>query len=178
MLVIRSKMDLRFTLPALLVLVLASCNSTEQPAADVAVAGIERSVKEVSITSGEPVTYADLSIDGMSCEMMCGGSIKKALAKLPGVNSTEIKFVEGDDRDHAIVTYDESKVTDAEMIEAIQKLHDGQYKVLAVEITKQVQGTSEHSSVNAKDQKRVNVSTPTIAVLPSILALLTQIMRL
>ncbi|MBK6344253.1 MAG: hypothetical protein IPF41_17185 [Flavobacteriales bacterium] len=27
-----------------------------------------RTVNEVAITSGEPVTIADLSIDGMSCE--------------------------------------------------------------------------------------------------------------
>ncbi len=176
--VIRSKMDLRFTFPALLAIAFASCNSTEQPAADVAIAGIERTVKEVSIDGGEPVTFADLSIDGMSCELMCGGSIKKALAKLPGVNSTEIKFIEGNERDHAIVTYDETKVNDAEMIEAIQKLHDGQYKVLAVEITKQVPSNETHGSVKVEDLKKVNVSAPRIAILPSILALLTQIMRL
>ena len=77
---------------------------------------MERIVEEVAISSGTPVTIADISIDGMSCEMMCGGSIKKALAKLPGVAGTEIDFIEGDERDHAIVTYDESKVTDAEMV--------------------------------------------------------------
>ena len=168
-----------FFVPILLAFIFASCNNQEAPSTDVAVAGVERTVKEVSISDGTPVTFADLSIEGMSCEMMCGGSIKKALAKLPGIAATEIKFVEGDERDHAIVTYDESKVTDSQMIETIQGLHDGQYKVLAVEITKQVTGPAEtHSSVNVKDQKRVSVSSPAIVVLPSILALLTQIMRL
>ena len=180
MLVTRSKMHLRFTLPALLAIVLASCSSTDRPAADVAAAAIERTVKEVSIDGGEPVTFADLSIDGMSCEMMCGGSIKKALAKLPGVNSTEIKFVEGDERDHAIVAYDESKVTDAEMIEAIQKLHDGQYKVLAVEVTKQVKSNSTTTSTgeHARGNDAQVISPSSISLIPSILALLMQIGRL
>ena len=58
-----------------------------------AVAGVARTVSEVAITSGTPVTFADLSVEGMRCEMMCGGSIKKALAALPGVVGTELKFL-------------------------------------------------------------------------------------
>ena len=159
----------------------ASCSNNDQPVAEVALPGVERVVKEVVISSGEPLAIADLSIDGMSCEMMCGGSIKKALAKLPGIASTEIQFIEGDERDHAIVTYDESKVTDAQMVEAIQALHDGQYKVLAVTITKQVRGSSGASSDEEpadKEEKGVKASLPSSDVLlPSILALLTSVLR-
>ncbi|MBP6699492.1 MAG: heavy-metal-associated domain-containing protein, partial [Flavobacteriales bacterium] len=88
-----------------------------------AVAGVARTVSEVAITSGTPVTFADLSVEGMSCEMMCGGSIKKALAALPGVVGTEIKFEEGEAVDHAIVTFDPAQVNDAQLVEAVQKIH-------------------------------------------------------
>ena len=177
--VTRSKMTARLSFFTVLLVLASSCNRQETSTTDLVAAGIERTVKEVAIADGEPVTFADLSIEGMSCEMMCGGSIKKALARLPGIASAEIKFVEGDERDHAIVTYDDSKVNDAEMIEAIQKLHDGQYKVLAVEITRQVPvAETTHSSVKVKDQKGVNISAPSITALPSILGLLTQILRL
>jgi copper chaperone CopZ len=159
----------------------AACSNNDQPVAEVALPGVERVVKEVVISSGEPLAIADLSIDGMSCEMMCGGSIKKALAKLPGITTTEIQFIEGDDRDHAIVTYDETQVTDAEMVEAIQALHDGQYKVLAVTITKQVRGSAGSTSdeePSAKEEKGVKASLPSSEVLlPSILALLTSVLR-
>lgn len=164
-------------------LVMTSCGSAPEAnevAAQAAIAGVERVVTEVAINAGVPVTMADLSIDGMSCEMMCGGSIKKALAKLPGVSGTEIKFVEGDERDHAIVTYDPTQVTDAEMVEAIQALHDGQYKVLAVNITKQVlaPGGSAGDANKAKNEEgSVSVYAPSSTVLPNILALLTQILR-
>ena len=175
---------MKVLLPALAaaLLLITSCGSAPEAddvAAQAAMSGIERVVTEVAINEGAPVTMADISIDGMSCEMMCGGSIKKALAKLPGVSGTEIKFVEGDERDHAIVTYDPAQVTDAQMIEAIQALHDGQYKVLAVNITKQVLATGGASGdVNGtKEEKTVRVYAPTSTVLPSILALLTQILR-
>ncbi len=142
--------------------------------------GIERTVEEVAVASGTPVTTADISIDGMSCEMMCGGAIKKALAKLPGVASTEIAFVEGEEQDHAIVTYDESKVTDAQMIEAIQQLHDGQYKVLAVKVTKQVQGagTVGEGTKQISEENRVSVLAPAAVLLPGFLAFLSHMLRL
>jgi len=161
-----------------------ACTSTSSPnaadaAAEVAAQGIERVVTDQVINAGIPVTTADLAIDGMSCEMMCGGSIKKALAKLPGISGTEIAFVEGDERDHAIVTYDPSQVSDAQMIEAIQALHEGQYQVRAVHITRQVvapgaEGTAPVASGNAAS---VEVFLPRPAVLPSLVALLSQILR-
>jgi copper chaperone CopZ len=161
---------------------MASCSTAPEPAevaADAALAGIERVVNEVAITSGTPVTVADLSIDGMSCEMMCGGSIKKALAKLPGVAGTDITFVEGDERDHAIVTYDESQVTDAQMVEAIQALHDGQYKVLAVTITKQVRGAGATTDEAAGDKEKsgVSVYAPSTTLLPNVVSLLAGLLR-
>ncbi len=155
-----------------------ACGTSSGPAADAVVEGVQRTVKEVTITSGEPVTMADLSIEGMSCEMMCGGSIKKALAGL-GVTNTEIKMNESEGPDHAIVTYDASKVSDAQMIEAIQKLYDGQYKVVAVTVTKEVKGTSASNAgtEESKEEGAVSVSIPKEVVVPSIVALLTRILR-
>lgn len=178
--VTRSKMTTRIFLSTFVAaLLFTGCSNQEVPTAEATAADIQRTVTEIAIADGTPVTFADISIEGMSCEMMCGGSIKKALAKLPGIEQTEIKFVEGDERDHAIVTYDESKVTDAQMIEAIQGLHDGQYKVLAVDITKQVGGNAQHSSIDTKYfPKQMKMNTPSVSILPSVIALLTQIMRL
>ncbi|HQW04963.1 MAG: heavy-metal-associated domain-containing protein [Flavobacteriales bacterium] len=170
-------MDHRILLPLTLAILFSCSRST--PVAEIP-ASVERTVEEVVITSGTPVTTVDLSIDGMSCEMMCGGAIKKALAKLPGVASTEIAFVEGEERDHAIVTYDESLVTDAQMIEAVQQLHDGQYKVVAVKVTKQVQsaGNADTDTDKSSTTNAVSVLAPAAMVLPSILTLLTYIFRI
>ncbi|MCB0795512.1 MAG: heavy-metal-associated domain-containing protein [Flavobacteriales bacterium] len=137
-----------------------------------------RTESEIIITSGTPVTMADLSIEGMSCEMMCGGAIKKALASLPGVHSSMIDFSEGTDvADHAIVTYDPSQVSDAQMVEAIHKIHDGQYKVMAVKVTRQVLGEAPvDEAVESEDASQVNASLPRMLV-PSIIRLLSQVLR-
>ena len=140
---------------------LLSC-STNSPAPQAA-SNIERTVVETAISSGTPITMADISIDGMTCEMMCGGSIKKALAALPGIASTEIEFVEGDERD-----------------QAIQGLYDGQYKVLAVKITKQVKAAGSASSEGAatKEEHPVSVLAPAAMILPGILSLLSHVLKL
>lgn len=174
-------MIIRTALPILAaVLFLFGCgNSAVEDSTAEVPANVVRTVEEVAISSGIPVTSADISIDGMSCEMMCGSSIKKALAKLPGIESTEIKFIEGDEQDHAIVSYDDTKVTDAEMIEAIQALHDGQYKVMAVKVTKQVKSaTSSNKQVsNPKESASVTACAPSSSIiLPSLLAILTRIL--
>lgn len=168
-----------FLLP-LAALLFACSGNVPEPAASSASTTIQRTVEEVvGATAG---TFADLSIEGMSCEMMCGGSIKKALAKLPGVNSTEIEFVEGDERDHAVVNYDATKVSDKEMIDAIQGLYDGQYKVVAVKITKQVPAAGATTSTSDKGQvtevRSVRVIDPAAVVVPGILGLLSQVLRL
>ncbi|HNR56463.1 MAG TPA: heavy metal-associated domain-containing protein [Flavobacteriales bacterium] len=159
---------------------LAACSTGTPGVQETALASnIERVVVE-EMVNGSAGTIADLSIDGMSCEMMCGGSIKKALAKLPGVNSTEIRFIEGDESDHAVVDYDASKVSDADMVEAIQSLHDGQYKVVSVHITKRVPsaGGVSASTKKAEETKQVSVINPTAIVVPGILGLLSYVLRL
>ncbi|MEO8069167.1 MAG: heavy-metal-associated domain-containing protein [Flavobacteriales bacterium] len=177
-------MTLSRILSIALVTSLFACNRPAEVAmADkVAVpAGVERTEIDAEITSGTPVTFADLKIDGMTCAQMCGGSIKKALAALPGIASTEIKFG-SPDGDHAVVTYDPAAVTDAQMIEAIQALHEGQYKVLAVSITKQVKvegaAAEEENKGAAEVSTEVQAAAATaVAVMPSILELLSKIAR-
>ena len=160
---------------------LAACSGAgdKGAASDQAHGAPERVVKEVTITSGTPVTMADLSIEGMSCEMMCGGSIRKALAKLPGVASTDIVFNEGEAQDHAIVTYDPGQVDDAQFIEAVQALHGGQYKVMAITITKQVRvaGSPVEGDEGDGREAAVSVYAPRDVVLPSVFALLSRILR-
>jgi copper chaperone CopZ len=169
-------------LPILGLSLLMACSSTPDPASvatDMASAGIERAVKEVAISNGDPVTTADLRIEGMSCEMMCGGSIKKALAALPGVGATEVRFNEGEEADHVVVTYNENEVTDAQMVEAIQALYDGQYKVSGITITRQVKGTASEEDTSGPEtveDGKVNVYAPAAALLPSVFTLLSRIL--
>jgi copper chaperone CopZ len=174
------------TLSALLVLLAVACSRSSQPTSEPvasAAASIERTEVSTEITSGTPVTFADLKIDGMTCAQMCGGSIKKALTALPGVASTEIKF-DSPDGDHAVVTYDPASVNDAQLIEAIQALHEGQYKVMAVTITKQVKveggsadGNEAEATVTTEVQAAAATAAEAVSVIPGILEMLSAIVR-
>ena len=162
-------MNTRLLFPLVAVALFACSGQAPEAVVDKPTSSIERIEEEV----------ADISIDGMSCEMMCGSSIKKALAALPGVNSTEIKFIEGDVRDHAVVNYDAAKISDAQMIDAIQSLYDGQYKVVAVKVTKQVPavGGAATSGKTAEEAKPVSVLNPASVVVPGLLSLLAYVLR-
>jgi len=165
--------------PALFILIaaLAACGEAAAPVTETA-SNVARTVSEVAISSGTPVTLADLSIEGMTCAMGCGSTIKSALAKLPGVSGTEVNFTEAGQTNHVVVTYDPAQVSDAEMVKAVQTIHNGDYKVSAVGITKQVlkQGASEPPAESTEDAQ-VNASLESVA-LPSLVALLQRLVRI
>ena len=157
---------------------LAACGETAAPVAD-AKADPVRAVNEVLISSGTPVTMADLSIDGMTCAMGCGNTIKSALVKLPGVSGAEVGFTEAGVTNHVVVTYDPGKVSDADMVKAVQGLHNGDYKVVGVGITKQVlkSSTGDQAPTGKQAEEQVNTSIGNVA-LPSIVALLQRLVRI
>ncbi len=166
-------------LPVILLALLSACGSAPEAVQQAADLNIPRSEQEV-VVSGTPVTLADLSVEGMTCEMMCGGAIKKALAQVPGVSGTEIKFHEGDVANHAIVTYDPSKVSDTELVKAVQAIHEGQYKVSAIAITHQVKGNTTEAPATdapAKEESGVSAALPELS-LPNVFGFLGRLLRL
>ena len=65
------------------------------------------------------------------------------------------------------------------VVEAIQALHDGQYKVLAVTITKQVRGSGATTDEAAGDKEKngVSVYAPSTTLLPNVVSLLAGLLR-
>lgn len=112
---------------------------------------IVRTEVQSTITSGTPVSIASLGIEGMSCEKMCGGAIKKALEGTAGVISAEIEFDAEKEIDIAVVKYSPGEVQDASLISVVNELRDGLYKVRSVEVNTQVleEGNSEEEEEEA-----------------------------
>lgn len=136
-----------------------------------------RTENVVGITEGTPVATADLSITGMTCEMMCGGMIKSALAKVPGVSEAEIAFHDGDAMGHAKVTYDPAKVDDAELVSAVQALADGQYKVESIAIVKQVKQAPPAANKAAGHGDEASASLLPEVPMPNLVATLLALVR-
>jgi mercuric ion binding protein len=95
---------------------------------------IEIAITKKTIEGDTTQSLATLNIEGMTCEVGCGGFISKKLSEMTGVLSAEVVFEEN----KAKVKYDDLKISEKEIIAEIQKLNEGQYKVTKVEIEKTV----------------------------------------
>jgi copper chaperone CopZ len=166
----------RFSL-ASIVAVLMACSGS-QPSEEIS--------SEVEITKvvrkGEiGKAIARIGIKGMSCEMACGGAIKKCLKNIEGITTTDIEFDHSNETNLAEVTFDEKTVSEKEMIAAIEKLHDGQYKVKSVELVISETSYEKIEEDEEEDGKPLEVSAlpnaPRI-VIPTIFSAISALVEL
>lgn len=82
-------------------------------------------------------TVAKIGVEGMMCEIACGGKIRKELSEVNGVASADITFEEGESVNYAVVEYNPSLVTEQELMSTINQISDGKlYKVSEMTITR------------------------------------------
>jgi copper chaperone CopZ len=81
-------------------------------------------------------SLAHIRISGMVNEVKCVSSIKKLLSAMVGVTEIELNFNEQNHINHAMIKYDSNVINDQQMVNAIEKLNNGAYKVGDVEIKK------------------------------------------
>lgn len=164
--------------PSLLIATIALATACSGPGSSDAVSVASRTESTVNITEGQPMATADLGISGMTCEMMCGGMIKSALVKVPGVETTEIVFHDGDAIGHAKVTYDPTKVDDSMLVLAVQALADGQYKVESIAVVKQVKSAASVKQPSEKEEDDVSVSIMPEVAMPNLVSTLLALVRI
>ena len=113
---------------------------------------------------------ANLEIDGMACEVMCGGKIKETLAGMTGVVSCDLDF----DKKLATVKFDNNSTSKNDMISVIQELNEGQFKVLSSD-EKTLNNDEEVFNSNSSEQS-VEVISAGNFKFPNILDALTEIL--
>jgi copper chaperone CopZ len=114
---------------------------------------------------------ANIAIDGMACEMMCGSKIAGELNGLDGVKNTEIDFKGEGEVNFAVVEFDANTVSEQEMIEAVQAIANGHYKVNAVEVKHVVAGAEKE-----EEEEKVSALKPTLQYqLPNIFSVFTRL---
>ncbi|PCI93571.1 MAG: hypothetical protein COB15_16200 [Flavobacteriales bacterium] len=105
----------------------------------------------------ENVIVADYAIEGMVCAMGCAATIEKDVLGMTGIVVSEVDYEAG----KAHFEFDESIVSEKEIISKIESIADGQYKV--GEWVEQTNTTS----VDAEDVAENNEETITEVSLPS-----------
>ena len=82
-------------------------------------------------------TKAEMNIDGMTCQVGCAAYIDEELEKVSGVVSADVSF----ENKLASFTYDNSLISEHEIVSAINSLKDSAYSVASVyvEILKAVE---------------------------------------
>jgi len=100
-------------------------------------------------------TIANIEIEGMACEVMCGGQIKESLSGIAGIVSCDLDF----DNKLATVKFDNNTTSKDEMINVIQELNSGQFKV--VSSNEKSLGSSDEDVLNSNraDQSVEVIST-------------------
>lgn len=79
---------------------------------------------------------AVVGIKGMSCEMGCGGSIRKALKGTKAVARVSYDFEEGRAVQIAKVEFDSTRLNTKQIESIICKLNDGQFAVNNIQLVK------------------------------------------
>lgn len=118
------------------------------------------SVTYVEEVGGETEKFvASLSIDGMACEMSCGSAISSALSSIEGVSNTDIEFNGAEEENFAVVEFDSGITGEKEMIEAVEKLANGHYKVSKVKVT---HFKVAETASDKKEDKPIGAITPSL----------------
>jgi hypothetical protein len=101
---------------------LYSCNSEPNV---VRLRTVKAKKKEVPQVHANRVLTVE--IEGMACEMACGGSIRTHLKATGAVDRVKFDFIDGRQVQKAFISYDEFKISDKKMIELIEKINDKQF---------------------------------------------------
>lgn len=107
-------------------------------------------------------TVAKISVDGMMCEIACGGKIRKELSELPGVASASVEFHDGETANYAVVEFNPSLVSEDQLAATINTIADGRlYSVSEVTVTHYAPAGSE-SRTSSTDG--VNMELPQVVI--------------
>lgn len=149
-------------------LILVACNTPSESSS-------KETGKKETKDKGEmlPDVQADrmlvVELEGMVCQMGCGGSIREDLYASKGVASVSFDFDEKNPVDVAHVAYNREKISADQIISIISKTNDGQFKVKAshsepyIDDSPKVKESAE-SSKDSKNSKLTIKSTANVDV--------------
>lgn len=153
-------------------ILLSACSSEQEK---VNTETIEAKTTDVVVN---PNQLLAMEIDGMVCQMGCGGAIRKGLKDTKGVASVEFDFEEERKTNVAKIAYDKSIVSSEELITVVSKLNEGQFLVGTVSFEDMTIPSKATNSSTSKstEQPKVEVSSSYVK-LPNLFDLFSGLLR-
>lgn len=108
----------------LLTLTLGACSSNEKGTV-VAVEHHDMNQKAAKVAANNKMS---VEVSGMSCVHACGGAIRMELKDTKAVDRVSFDFEDGRKTNTCYITYDDSKISEKEIIQLIEKINDKQFK--------------------------------------------------
>lgn len=134
-------------------------------------------------TATEEVVQVDanrvlsMEIDGMVCKMGCGGSIRKELKSTGAVAECEFDFEEERETNIAKISYDQNKISEEKLIELVQNLNDGQFKVGKTTAEDLEAKVNETESSDSNDEASIEINVEeNVGGVPNLLELLSGLL--
>ena len=109
----------------------------------------------------------ELDVEGMSCEMGCGGAIRTGVIEMGGVERVRFDFVEGEKKQRTFITFDDNQIKKEKIIDAIKELNDKQFSVHEVSLKKYEYEVTNPTTGAATSNSDKPVSNPSISIIPA-----------
>lgn len=153
------------------ILILSACSSSNNE--PVSKESVTEKVAEVT-----PNKVLTLDIEGMECEMACGGSIRKSLIETGAVS--RVQFVDFDmnqETNSTKVYFDDSKISQEKIISIINKLNKNQFLVSSTQIDDYTEGSvEENKSTSSKETQKPSAEVSSrIIEIPNLLDMIRSI---
>lgn len=155
------------------ILFLVSCTSEEKSVI------VRKEVNKTVTSDIKANRIVSMEIEGMTCVMGCGASIRKELFATKAVCSVEFDFEEGRKSNIAEIAFNKDKITVDEIVQLVSKLNDKQFKVGKTS-SKEFTCSNPESSCSSnsectgnKEDCKIKTSTTKIGI-PNFLNLLSR----
>ena len=135
--------------------------------------------KKEQVAKVEANALFTVNLQGMSCEMGCGGSIRQELKATGGVDRVEFDFVEGRKIQTAKISFDDKKISETKMLSILSEMNEKQFKVqkVAIEKLNELKDTSIEAPVE-DSEKAIEISDASRSfVLPNLFDVLKYIIQ-
>ncbi len=118
------KHKMRFIIiSSMLTIFLFSCNSEPKAVHLRTVKG-----KRVAVAKVNANRLLTVEVEGMSCEMACGGSLRMNLKATGAIDRVKFDFTDGRKIQTASIAYDDTQITETEILKLIENMNEHQFK--------------------------------------------------